>query len=381
MAAPTTPRQTILDAMRRKRPGRIPLMCQFSWGFMAQQLKGSGISPMELWCDAEKYAAGLLLLQERFQFDGILVSIHGHAPHWRSKILKLEGRQGIKTAHFKDRVEKYVEDDLPMMTFDGRRYVDINNLDIKNLDVSLNHIPSSRDCHAYIDPDYPFQIFDLLDHESNQGVSIHGEVTSPLDYLLDLLGYEQALMAMLEQPDRCLAILEKFTDGIVAVVKGMSAKNIDAIKVSSPFAGMGFISPENYRLFEYPFIKRIVKAIRQCGKISYIHTCGHIDDRLEIMRDTGADGLECLDPPPIGNVELRSAFERIGGDMFIKGNIDPVYTLLKGDKKTISMHVNKILATGSNYPGFILSTACAIAPMTPPQNVRLLRTIVDEFNA
>ncbi len=60
----------------------------------------------------------------------------------------------------------------------------------------------------------------------------------------------------------------------------------------------------------------------------YIHTCGDIGDRLELMADTGIDGIDTLDPPPLGSVDLDDAKRRVGDRVFFKGNIDPVNTLL-----------------------------------------------------
>ena len=37
---------------------------------------------MEMWLDAGKYVEGLIILRDRFNFDGILVSIHGHFENW-----------------------------------------------------------------------------------------------------------------------------------------------------------------------------------------------------------------------------------------------------------------------------------------------------------
>jgi hypothetical protein len=44
-----TPRERVAAAMNNQLHDQVPLMCQFSFGFMNQQLKNSGISPMEFW--------------------------------------------------------------------------------------------------------------------------------------------------------------------------------------------------------------------------------------------------------------------------------------------------------------------------------------------
>ena len=225
----------------------------------------------------------------------------------------------------------------------------------------------------------PFIAFDLIDEKVKNKYSIHGEVTSPFDYLLDLLGYEKALLALLLEPDKCKLILQRFTDGLIRLLEGMCTKNIDAVKISSPFAGMGFISPEQYLEFEQPFIKQLAEKISGYGKFSYIHTCGHIDDRLEYMKATGINGLECLDPPPIGNVSLFDAFKRIGSDLFIKGNIDPVNTLYGGSKDSITSDIIERLKIGMKNPGFILSSACSIAPKTSTENIQILYDLIEEY--
>lgn len=181
-------------------------------------------------------------------------------------------------------------------------------------------------------------------------------------------------------PDKVKRILDRFVIGIINMAEGLADHNdIDAIKISSPFAGMDFISPDYYREFELPYLSQIASAINNKGIFSYVHTCGHINDRLELMAESGVSGLECLDPPPIGNVELDDAFNRIGKDMFIKGNIDSVNILLNGTNEDIVKNVRERLEIGMNNPGFILSTACSIAPKVNAEKVKLLSKIIEEY--
>lgn len=374
-----TPKDRILKAMQLQHPDRVPLMCQFSFGFINQQLKGSGISPMEIWLDAHKYIEGLMILRERFNFDGILVSVHGHFEAWRSRIDKLETVNGIDVATFSDRRETYPEDDLPAAEFFNRNVKGVEDFDINDISEKISYIPASRDCHGIIDLDNPFTAFDLIDEKIKGKYSIHGEIISPFDYFLDLFGYEQALLSLLIEPEKCKLVLQRFTDGLIRLLEGMCKKNIDAVKISSPFAGMGFISPNQYLEFEQPYLKQLTNTISKNGKFSYIHTCGYINDRLEFMRDTGTNGLECLDPPPIGNVNLKDAFDRIGNDLFIKGNIDPINILYEGNVEIITHDISDRLKIGKRFPGFILSSACSIAPKTPTENVQLLYSLVEKY--
>lgn len=373
-----TSRERIQYAMSLRKPDRVPLMCQFSIGSMMNQLRPS---PAEFWYDGKLFAMGLVELCERFNFDGILVSLHGHSPAWRDNIVSFkqmsEGRQEVV---FADRVEIHSWDDLPLVRYnDKTSKPSIDTIDIEcDVPDQINYIPVSQDLYFIIDDNHPFDIFDYIKELTGDKYSVHGEITSPFDYLLDLLGYEEALMSLIMNPEKCKAILSKFAKGVGHLADRMCDYDIDAIKISSPFAGMGFISPEHYSEFVLPYEKEIISRIRAKGKHSYIHTCGHIDDRLELMRDSGTSGLECLDPEPVGNVDLANAFERVGDQLFIKGNIDSVNSLLYADDAKAEADIIKIIETGKKGRGFILSTACSIAPKVTAERIQMLYKLVTE---
>ncbi len=374
-----TPRERIRKAMNMEAPDRVPVMSQFSIGFMIQQLKETNITPMELWNDVEKYAEALMYLREKFNFDGILVSLHGHDLSWNEKA-KVKIVDGIEIATFEDRKETYLDDDLPLGEYFDEKIEDVDSFDVNKIPEELDYIPVSKNCYFFIHKEDPYKVFKILDEKLRGTYSIHAEVTSPLDYLLDLLGYENALIAMMLNPDKVKEILARFTIGVKKMAEGLcTLESIDAIKISSPFAGSDFISPEHYREYEQPFISQIAETIKGNGKFVYLHTCGSINDRLEMMAETGISGLECLDPPPIGNVELDDAFSRVGDKIFIKGNVDSVNTLLNGTDAKIKNDITERIKIGMRNKGFILSTACSIAPKVKTENVQILSKIAEEI--
>ena len=257
---------------------------------------------------------------------------------------------------------------------------DIFTVDPLEIPTELDYIAASKNCYLYIDTENPYRVFEILERELKGEFSLHAEVSSPLDYLLDYLDYQNALMAMAIDPEKVKLILEKFTIGVVKMAEGLAENcDIDAIKISSPFAGSDFISPEFYREFELPYLTQVADIIKKKRKSAYVHTCGHINDRLEIIKEAGLTGIECLDPPPIGDVELEDAFQRIGGSMFIKGNIDSVNTLLDGTEEQIKTDVRSRIKTGMNQPGFILSTACSIAPKVSLGRISMLSELVKQY--
>ena len=218
----------------------------------------------------------------------------------------------------------------------------------------------------------------MINQSAGDSFSIHGEVTSPFDYFLHLFGIKRAMMNLIEEPAKSKAILQRYTEGIKTIALGQADHDVDAIKLSSPYAGANFISTQFYKEFVLPYESQIIQAIRSCRVHAYLHTCGAINDRLELMAQSGASGIECLDPPPLGNVSLEEAKKRIGDRMFIKGNVDPINTLLHGNKEEAWKDVSNRLAIGKPGGGFILSTACSIAPHTKRENIKVLTEVVGD---
>jgi len=243
----------------------------------------------------------------------------------------------------------------------------------------VDFIPVSQGLDFPIDPEHSFDIVDLIVAKVGAETSVHGEVTSPFDYYLRLFGHTQALIGLLDDPQQAKEILERYTEGVVRLACGLIAHGVDAVKVSSPYAGSGFISPRFYRDFVMSYEGRIAKAVRGLGIPAYIHTCGAVNDRLEMMVKAGFSGIECLDPPPLGDVELADAKRRVGDRAFIKGNIDPVHILLGGTVEEVRQDAKSKLKVGKPGGGYILSTACSIAPFTPRENVQILAEVADEF--
>ena len=373
-----TSKERVRLAMDAGVPDRVPVMCQMSIGHMLLQ---TGRSAAAFWNSAETFVEGLLALRRSYRFDGLLVSLHGHSPEWEKGVVRAARDGAGEVVHWRNGdATIYPPDDLPRHVPAAEREVpSLDGFDPASIPEEIDFIPVSQGLDFPIDPEHRFDSIDLVVASSGREHSVHGEVTSPFDYYLRLFGHSQALIGLVDFPDAALGVLDRYTEGIIRLARGMIACRVDAVKVSSPYAGSGFISPRFYRKFVLPFETRIARAARDMGVPAYIHTCGKVGDRLEMMAEAGFAGVECLDPPPLGDVELAEAKRRVGGRMFIKGNLDPVHVLLGSTEERVRQAAKSTLESGKPGGGYILSTACSIAPRTPRRNVRALADIAEQY--
>lgn len=366
-----TSKERVRRAMRLEVPDRVPVMCQMSIGHMLLQ---TGASPVDFWFSRETFSRGLLRLREQYQFDGILISLHGHSPDWEKSVRRRSRNDLGETVWWRDGSRTdFPGDDLPQhFPAKTTAYPDIAAFDPGSIPERLDFIPVSQGLEFPVDPEHAYDIFEDIIARAGQDYSIHGEVTSPFDYFLNTFGFSGGFLALVENPERAKAVLGRYSESVTKIALEQASLGIDALKISSPYAGAGFISPGFYREFVLPFERQIAEAVRSVGVPVYLHTCGAIRDRLETMAEGGISGIECLDPLPLGNVELAEAKTRVGSRIFIKGNVDPVHTLLFGSEEKVEFDVRSCLRAGMPGGGFILSTACSIAPRTSRRSIERL---------
>ena len=387
-----TSKERISIAMKLGTPDRVPLMCQLSIGHYFQNSK---LNPMDIWFESEGFAEALIEMQQRYNFDGVLINLPGRPPDYKNQIQKIERTENeIKVIWKNDCFTVIPSDDNPhFYQPDGkRRFPTFEEIDPEKLfyiepwDITEIKYPyrwffetEPRDFKDFF-PSYHNNIIKAVKQKAGDKISVHSEIFSPWSQFLELLNYENALMAIMDDPGKVKAILERLTEGAIALAKLQASEKVDAILISSAFAGAGLISREHYMEFVLPYEKRIITEVKKEFDIPiYTHTCGSIGDRLDLMLETTTNGIDTLDPPPLGTVELEEAKKILTGKAFIKGNIDPVFTLLQGSTDQIKKDVEWRINVGKENGGYILSSACSVAPKTPPQNIELLSELVQTF--
>jgi hypothetical protein len=373
-----TSRERMSRAMRpraRALPDRVPVMCQLALG---HYFLHAGTDPVDIWHDSTAFGDALLLLQRRYGFDGVLVNLPGRDPAWRTAISSIEARGVNRLVRWSNGLTTLVPpDDNPhVFLAEGTRppRQAFDALSPESLFYVEPHGQFGMEWSG--GRTFPPWQFDTIRHvrERAPEISVHGEVFSPFSQLLELLGYSDALVALIEAPDKVRACLDALGAGAVALACGQIDNGADAVLISSAFAGAGFISPRQYRGFVLPCERAVIEGIKASHPAVpvYTHTCGAIGDRLDLMAETGTDGIDTLDPPPLGTVELADAKQHVGGRLFIKGNLDPVATLLNGSAEQCRAAAIGRVQTAMAGGGYILSSACSVAPHTPPDNVQQL---------
>ncbi len=380
--------------MRHETPDRVPAMCQVALG---HYFIHSDHAPSEIWFDSETFVRTLAEFQGRYRFDGFLINVPGRPGNWQEYLTSHEKGDGSATLKWQAGLETRIPPDDNPHTFLAEQQplprADYNTVDAA--DPATFRVPGYvwNTWHAPTLWDIPGDA-DLADAEAYPDwftlglrtaraacpdASVHVEIFSPFTHLLELFGYEQALMALVDAPDTCHKLLDRFTDQVIAQVQCYAPCEPDAILISSAFAGAGFISRDMYKEFVAPYEQRIVHAIREHHIPSYVHTWGAFGDRLDLIAETDVDGVDTLDPPPLGTVDLADAKAEFGSRFFFKGNLDAVNEMLRAEDQAFEQAVRQRLEIGRPGSGYILSSACSVAPHVKPDRLKRMVELAEQF--
>ena len=382
-------------AMSHITPDRVPVMCQLSLG---HYFLNSKYRPSRIWFDSETFALAMLDLQKEYRFDGVLINLPGRPVEWEKYLASYRRRDDSEELVWRNGFETFVPHDdnphtflpgkmpLPRAVFENINPEESSSFITPGYIWSTYHMPDlwgfSPDADLTDPSSYPASFTNALKAVKKHAgdISIHTEVFSPFTHLLELFGYQEALTGLMIYPDICRELLEYFTRIALAEVNVYAGEGgIDAILVSSAFAGAGFISREDYRQFVMPFEDIVFREIKRHNLFSYVHTCGSIGDRLDLMARTSVDGIDTLDPPPLGTVHLAEAKNKFGNRFFLKGNLDSIRELLNADDKTFEEAVTERLITGKTGSGYILSTACSVSPYVKPERLKRLVSLAEKY--
>ena len=379
--------------MHHETPDRVPVFCQLALG---HYFLNAGLPAHRIWFTSEGFAEALVKLQRRYHFDGLLINLPGRPPDLLSQLRRVEKTADGERLFWKnDEVTFVPEDDNPRHYSPGggpTRRADFATLDPEKLEGIENcsgywwntlHVPwldgAKRPGPLTEVPDYFLETLRLVRAETQGEVSVSGEVFSPFTHFMELLGYENALMALLDDPAKVHALMDRMTASSIAWAVAQAGAGVDAVLISSAFAGGGFLSRDMYAEFVLPYERRLADAVHARQRPVYTHTCGNIGDRLDLMVATHIDGLDTLDPPPLGNAELEEAKREVGQQVFLKGNMNSVELLLAKSEQGIIKEASRCLHAASAGGGYILSTACSVAPRVEPWKLEMLVPLAEEL--
>ncbi len=174
---------------------------------------------------------------------------------------------------------------------------------------------------------------------------------------------------MYGDPGAWYALLAKISRGLVKYLNGQIDAGADAVQLFDSWVGC--LGPEAYREFVLPHTQSVIQGLRP--KVPVLHFGTGTASLLPEMKRAGGQviGIDF-------RVELEQAWNAIGEDVGIQGNLDPA--VLCTSVETIRTHVRRILRQADERPGHIFNLGHGVLPETPVDHVLALVDAVHELS-
>jgi uroporphyrinogen decarboxylase len=173
---------------------------------------------------------------------------------------------------------------------------------------------------------------------------------------------------MYGSPEVWHALMEKLAEAFAAYVVALARAGADVIQLFDSWVGA--LSVGDYLEFAAPYSARILESV----EVPTIHFGTGTAHLLEALSDVGGDviGIDW-------RVPIDQAWERVGFDRGVQGNLDPA--LLLGPFERTRAAALRILDAVGGRPGYIFNLGHGVLPDTDPGELRRLVQLVHERTA
>jgi uroporphyrinogen decarboxylase len=166
------------------------------------------------------------------------------------------------------------------------------------------------------------------------------------------------------------ALMEKLSEVLIRYLNAQIRSGVQAVQIFDSWVGC--LTPGDYEEYVLPYSKKVAEGVDK--SVPLIHFATSNATLLELMKRAGGNviGVDW-------RVNIGEAWARLGYDVAIQGNLDPV--ILYGPVELIEKNVKKILESVGDRPGHIFNLGHGILPTTPPDHVAALIDAVHQYSS
>jgi len=183
--------------------------------------------------------------------------------------------------------------------------------------------------------------------------------------------YAEVKGLMYREPDTFARLLALLADVVVDYLLAQLDAGAQALQLFDSWVGV--LSPYDYERFVAPHSRSVLSRVGGHGA-PVIHFANGAGGMLRAVREAGGDviGVDW-------RVDLGRAWDEIGHDRGIQGNLDPVALL--GTPEAIEERAALVLRAAAGLPGHVFNLGHGILPTTPVDNVRFLVDAVHRLSS
>jgi hypothetical protein len=197
------------------------------------------------------------------------------------------------------------------------------------------------------------------------------DTADPLCIAASLFSMDDYTVIALTEPELFRRILERCAEKVLPTVEAVAKALPGRLwRIYGPeYASPPYLPPRLFREYVVPYVTEMVRSIHRYGGFARVHCHGNINLILDDIAATGCAGLDPIEPPPQGDIQLREVRERVGKQIVLFGNLEA------SDLETLPLFqwkakVLRALEEGTSGEGrgfVLMPSACPYGRQLAPQ--------------
>lgn len=206
------------------------------------------------------------------------------------------------------------------------------------------------------------------------------DTEDPLCAAAALFGMEDFVIIAMTEQEIFHRLLAKFAPHYLNLTQQISKAYPGHLwRIYGPeYATEPYLPPSLFRDYVVTYTGPMVAAIKQHGGFARIHSHGRIRNVLPYIMEMGTDGLDPIEPPPQGNVELAEVRKQYGHQLVLFGNLEAtdIENLPAADFEKVVARSLKDGTSGEGRGFVLMPSASPYGPVIGERTMANYKTMV-----
>jgi uroporphyrinogen decarboxylase len=208
---------------------------------------------------------------------------------------------------------------------------------------------------------------ECLEATRGTGLGVAGRVDGPFWLAQLSMGLEESLVAMVEDPDLVVRIMDFYAGYQQEVARAVVRKGLPLALAADDLAHTDglLVSPAWLERYWFPRMQTILEPLVTAGIPCVFHSCGKLAQVIPFLLRLRCAAVQALQPNCNDIYEVR---RRYGKQIALMGNIDITYPLSQGTAEEVRRDVVEHLDRLAPEGGYIVGSSHSVLNSVPPEN-------------